>query len=587
MLKLNLLKNFLKINNLAETTKRFALPVLCTIFLAAIFIGLTFETFDNKFVSPLTKLSFSLSTAFYAFVALKLYAENQNWSDRKYFLFSALAIAIIALVASNTSPYDGFLLIFGSFLSISAAPFLNKRDDNISYCNFSCSLTSSMFFSLLAAAILSLGTCAILASIHYLFELDINSKIYFSLSILYFIFFAPLYFLSGMQKDSASAHSEYPHGIKFITNFILIPLLATYSIILYVYIIKILISAELPKGVLAIMILSFGSFGILTHFFSYPLSKDGNKLTKLFSQYFYHSLLIPLGFLFIAVLKRVSDYGITEDRYLMILMGLWLLISCVYTILTKAKNLKFVTISLAAMFIAASVGPWGIVGISQFSQVKRLESLLKKEGILVDGKIIKATNPISDESNQEISSIVEYISETHKIEAIKEWFPNKGYVASLSDNIKFVNPMEVMKDMGLQHIEKWQRIARRSVYFFVKDRDNFDKTIIDLKGFDYGIKFNLKNGVSKDFENQNGAIVFNISLEENNLIITDSKHLVRKIDLTNFIDHLRTSNQESKDFILEVKNENLDIKLYTNSIGAELLEKTQITSLEALLLIKE
>jgi hypothetical protein len=95
-----------------------------------------------------------------------------------------------------------FLLGSGLFLLISAAPFLGKESDNISYCNFSCALSNSIFFSLLAAGILSLGSCAILASIHYLFGLDISSKVYFSLSVLYFVFFAPLYFLSGIKQDS-------------------------------------------------------------------------------------------------------------------------------------------------------------------------------------------------------------------------------------------------------------------------------------------------------------------------------------------------------------------------------------------------
>ncbi len=579
--------SLLQISDLSKTTKRFVLPVLCSLFLTIILIGQIFEMFDKELTATIIKLSFSLSAAFYAFTALKLFSESHGWKVKKYFSFSALFFSIILFIAFGANPYGTFLLGSGLFLLISAAPFLSKESDNISYCNFSCALSNGIFFALLAAGILSLGSCAILASIHYLFGLDISSKVYFSLSVLYFVFFAPLYFLSGIKQDSDNKNYLYPRGIKFITNFILIPLLTTYSIILYAYIIKISILMELPKGVLAIMILSFGSFGVLTHFFSYPLAKDSNKLVRVFSQYFYHSLLIPLGFLFFAILKRVNEYGVTEDRYLIILMGLWLLISCIHTIYTKAKNLKFVTVCLAVMFIVTSFGPWGITGFSEFSQVKRLENLLKREGIFVDGKIIKTTNSVSDQSNQEISSVVEYMSKTHKLEAIKEWFPKGGYVASLDDNVKFINPQEVMKDMGLQYFTKWQKMAQNTVYFSTKDQQDFGKAVMDLKGFDYAVVFDLNSGDSKDFRNQSGDLVFSISLEENNLVVTENKKIIGKIELTNFVNHLRTSKQESGDFVLEIKSEVFKGRLYTTSIRAELLDKPEIKNIRALLLIKK
>jgi hypothetical protein len=60
-----------------------------------------------------------------------------------------------------------------------------------------------------------------------------------------------------------------------------------------------------------------------------------------------------------------------------------------------------------------------------------------------------------------------------------------------------------------------------------------------------------------------------------------------KIELTNFVNHLRTSKQESGDFILEIKSEVFKGRLYTTSISAELLDKPKITSIGALLLIKK
>ncbi len=589
-----LLTRLFQINDLSKTTKRFVLPVLCSLFQTIILIGLIFNIFDKDLTSIITPiiitLLFSFYAAFCAFTSLKIFSESHGWKVKKYFSFSALFFIIILLIEFYTKHYGKLLLGFGLFLSISVAPFLSKESDNISYCNFSFALNNGIYFSLLASAILSLGSCAILGSIDYLFDLTISYKVYPSLLVLYFFFFANLYFLSGIKQDWDNKTYLYPSGIKFITNFILIPLITTYSIILYAYIIKISIFRELPKGVLAIMISSFGIFGVLTHFSSYPLAKEGNKLVRVFSQYFYHSLLIPLGFLFFAILKRVKEYGVTEDRYLIILIGLWLLISSIHTIYTKAKNLKFVTVCLSVMLIVASFGPWGIEGFSKFSQVKRLENLLKKEGILVDGKIVKTTNNVSDKSSQEISNIVDYISKTGNLEAIKEWFPKVSYVASLDDNTKSIDPQEVMKDIGLQHFTKWQKTAQE-IYFSIKDQQDFGKAVIDLKGFDYAVQFSLSSPgagfSSKNFKNQSEDLVLRISLKENNLIIIENEKIMGKIELTNFVNHLRTSKQESGDFILEIKSEVFKGRLYTTSISAELLDKPKITSIGALLLIKK
>ena len=137
MLKSPWLKNLLKINNLAEILKRFALPVLCAIVITAILIGIIFEMFADETAYIIMKLSIALIAVFYALTALKLYAESNQWKNKKYFLFSIFSIVlVIALIIFNEDLYSIFLLSAGLFLSISIAPFLAKEDNNIAYCNF-------------------------------------------------------------------------------------------------------------------------------------------------------------------------------------------------------------------------------------------------------------------------------------------------------------------------------------------------------------------------------------------------------------------------------------------------------------------
>ena len=136
-----LLTRLFQINDLSKTTKRFVLPVLCSLFQTIILIGLIFNIFDKDLTSIITSiiviLLFSFSAAFCAFTSLKIFSESHGWKVKKYFSFSALFFIIILLIEFYTKHYGKLLLGFGLFLSISVAPFLSKESDNISYCNFS------------------------------------------------------------------------------------------------------------------------------------------------------------------------------------------------------------------------------------------------------------------------------------------------------------------------------------------------------------------------------------------------------------------------------------------------------------------
>lgn len=112
--------------------------------------------------------------------------------------------------------------------------------------------------------------------------------------------------------------------IKFsenIVKFVVSPLWSIYVILLNVYVLKITLNWSLPKGMVAIPIsIAFMAFS-MKWWLLVPIKKDtvseDNKLSKglLWSQ------LALLLLFYVGVGRRIIDYGITQLRYFLILLG--------------------------------------------------------------------------------------------------------------------------------------------------------------------------------------------------------------------------------------------------------------------------
>ena len=75
-----------------------------------------------------------------------------------------------------------------------------------------------------------------------LFNLNINDELYGDLWVFLVGIFNTWFFLSGVPKnfDALDKEESYPLGLKIFTQYVLIPLVSIYLIILYAYTIKIL-----------------------------------------------------------------------------------------------------------------------------------------------------------------------------------------------------------------------------------------------------------------------------------------------------------------------------------------------------------
>lgn len=469
--------------NIKETIFRFPFPVLgsaiftflCAVKINKIDIGIEPEPWFYIF----------LLCGFFSYTVLRLFSENHNISKKIYTLLILGLTIFLIFFCRTPSPIGLSLLLSGILLLLLIAPYIFNDMGETACCNFNTKLASSIFFSGLATIILCAGLSLAFVSIHYLFDVKIDGKLYANIWLIGVAFFGPLYALSGVPKDFQPKEKEYPKGIAFIFSYILSPLIIGYFGILYAYIIKILIEWNLPKGNVAYMVLAFGIIGIFTHIFSYPLRETGTKLLKIVYRYFYYALLPPIMLLFVGIGVRISDYGVTEQRYLVVMFAVWFLLSSVYFIVKKEPKFKNIILMISTMLILSSFGVWGAVHISGISQVARLQNLLEKNNILINGTIHKISNKITFEDQNNISSIVEYLSKGRKIDLIKDWSARYKYINPTSDKRLIVS--KIMDEMGVTYLDKWQAKKQQSDRFYLSSQKIIGKNpiLFNIEGFDY------------------------------------------------------------------------------------------------------
>jgi hypothetical protein len=384
---------------------------------------------------------------------------------------------------------------------VSFLPYISDREVN-GFWNYNKTLFVRFLASVLYSGVIYIGLVLALLSLNTLFNIDIEERLYFEMFIVVGGFFNTWFFVAGIPKQLEQLESVkvYPNSLKVFSQFVLLPLLGLYLFILYVYGTKILLQWDWPKGVVSYLISGVSVLGIFTTLLMYPYGAlKGNLWIKKFSKFYYFVLLPLIVILFIAIGMRVGDYGVTVNRYAIILMGIWLTIVCFYFSIGKT-NIKFVPVSLALLLMLITFGPWGMFSVSERSQVNRLINILEKNSMLTEGKVtnelIWETEPVLMLSSQdinellldnskcsEIKSILDYLNSHHGFSSIKNLFTQNLDSLIEASGDKHINEVEVyMNTLGLEYKHYY-----RPFDYHAYSTENGN--VLSVKGYDYFDEF--------------------------------------------------------------------------------------------------
>ncbi|MCQ2251743.1 MAG: DUF4153 domain-containing protein [Bacteroidales bacterium] len=243
-----------------------------------------------------------------------------------------------------------------------------KRDSDLQFWKFSRNVLASLSLGVFVASALFAGISLFFQILRMLFDIKVDGELFGDVAIVMYLGLMPVVALSSINtKDEIEEPLSESLSKVFdrIVHFLLLGLLALYMLSLYVYVLKILFTLELPRGWVSVLV-SICMVGMLiVLFFVYPnkqlrTSKFDEALFRILP-----ALMLPLvALMSVGIIKRFFDYGITMPRLWLLIVNLWYWAVCLYLLLSKQKRIVWLPVSFAGIFLLMSFGPWSVANIT-------------------------------------------------------------------------------------------------------------------------------------------------------------------------------------------------------------------------------
>lgn len=300
-----------------------------------------------------------------------------------------------------------------SHVLVSFIAFFGQKKE-INFWQYNKNLFINSFLTAIFTGVLTGGVMLAILAVDKLFNFNFSDRIYAQTFYFLAIFGSCFIFLLFNEKGLHYLEKDdaYPVVLKFFTQYILIPLLLIYAVILYFYTAKILINWELPRGWVSYLILIYSVVGILALLLVHPLKDASAKSwVKVFSKIFYYTLIPLIVLLYVAIFTRILEYGYTEPRYFVLIIALWMTSVVAYFILVPRGTIKFIAVSLFAFGLFALVFPFlNAFAVAKKSQKNELIKVLDENRLLENGKI-NFQKKITDTAAAEVSDKFRFLME--------------------------------------------------------------------------------------------------------------------------------------------------------------------------------
>lgn len=448
---------------------------------------------DNAIPHWMQKLAMAAGLGVPLFIALVTWGESRRMGQQLIWLIQGLgAVLLICYYISlpadplvNYSYIVRFLLlqVMLHFL-VAFLPFLGKNQIE-EFWQYNKTLFLRFLNSALFSAVIYIGLLLALIAAKELFGLDIPEKRFFQLFMVIAIIFNTWIFLSGIPSNLRVSNktAPYPNGLRIFVQYILLPLIGLYFVILYAYELKIILTWNWPKGWVSQLVLWFSVAGILSLLLLWPLRNlTENRWIKTFTKWFFRALIPLVVMLFLAILERVGAYGITVNRYLVLAMSVGLTILVLYFVFGRAKDIRIIPIVVCLIALLSAYGPWSSFAIAKFSQKNRLESYLNKTGLLENGALKIVESPLSHDDRNQMSHIIKYLVEWHGLDSFSPWLTDSALAAIQTSVLKYQFPHSVAEALGFDYTYSPTSFLDNGIYF---NASLDEKAGIKLDGYDW------------------------------------------------------------------------------------------------------
>ena len=566
------------IPNAQAALRRFPLAVLMA---AALTVIILIKVNNNEAFSDemMLRLLGGIVLAGFVTIIVTFVGEGQG-------RVTSIALKLVAVIAALLAGYFYRPLSFippmaigAAVLFLGTAPFWRKNHDDAAVWNFTNRVWTAVVFAIAGGAIYSLGVFAIAGALDSLFSIKLYDFIQEWLLPIGLAFLAPVAWLSMLPRydRSSAGKSKEARYISRETGalgvWVLAPLTIIYTVILIAYGIKIAIIGALPNGEIAELVTPFLIIGTLTWLILDPALVPGKRLARWYSRAWFWFMIPATVLLIIAAYIRISDYGWTLPRYLLVLATIWALGISLWFIVKgdTDRDIRIIPGFAALLLAFGSIGPWGADGFPAHSQASRLERALAANDMLVEnGHTIKPVNELKLVDVQAViraRGALRYLVNYEELKAINNFLTDSEvFPADKYNAISYKTREEIIKRFGLHAMD----VPPQNVSNFDALYKNtyINSYIFSVEGYEY-VTVRKNQNLNKNTPNEIEIGDFNIALKNKNITVRQQGEVVSSVDVIKWLGEFNIkengNNISVPNLVLYSKGD-VEIVMHLNSI---------------------
>lgn len=412
-----------KLQTLVKTIKLYPM-VLLAILIATIFSIMEIWKMEFNALNSTLIVDLIISSLYFAmsYMIVKLIITDKNieiTNGQKALVYAIVSVIMGLLCYFLIIKVDKSLylknqitqmgLFFALFIGMFVAGHFNTEID---YADYAVKIILAIIESLIYCVTIFVGIVAILYTTKELFKLNFNlSNLIVTCAVVIFLLLNSTIILSKfpLKYCEENLKIKWLTPFKFLFTRIIAPLFLIYGLILLLYIIKVVVLKTIPNNIITNLILWYGLLSVVVLFVSKTVQ---DKFIKIYDKVQPIILLILSGMMFYSIGIRISYYGITEGRYMVVIGGVFIVISMIYYLFFNKKTYITIPTTLLILTLISSVGPVSAYNISKIDQKNRLEKMLIEENLLVNGEI-KPQKNVNPAKIKEIKDKLDYFTRKH------------------------------------------------------------------------------------------------------------------------------------------------------------------------------
>lgn len=266
-------------------------------------------------------------------------------------------------------------------------------------------LATNLAIAALFSGVLFLGVAFILYTLYALFSLSILRALFdFGIIVSHFVF--PVIFLmmypryewekTNLEDEEAAAVSLHDSGdvqmvYRVVLNYIAMPLLLIYNVILYTYILSTMIQWEMPINSFSYLVSFFLVVSLLTIYLLKGYDHHRNVFESWIHKslgYFAVSLVIPTICMLYGMFVRIAYYGVTVPRYYIVLLGFFSIYALALLFFLGKRAQSALVVSFVCALLVSAFGYFSAPEVTYRSQVAQMSKIVGQDVLRAESQVL-------------------------------------------------------------------------------------------------------------------------------------------------------------------------------------------------------